>query len=175
MQTEIKLRPPYQLSPEDLQAINGFSVHMTSKYKGLGVTSAPDVWTLNFAERVTFLCPLAAPTQMLEPVTLPGIVSCVLSVLCGGLNLLRGVHAIESVLQVPCLSFDALFPTRPVLKEQLFSPQQNDDEDFNYVIAFFLGTAACLYQVSDCSPVRAARRRLTNGPALYSSAACQLD
>ncbi|TNN34910.1 Vesicle-trafficking protein SEC22a [Liparis tanakae] len=41
--------------------------------------------------------------------------------LCGGLNLLRGVHAIESILQ-------------------------NDDEDFNYVIAFFLGTAACLYQ-----------------------------
>ncbi|KAF3694576.1 Vesicle-trafficking protein SEC22a [Channa argus] len=97
MQTEIKLRPPYQLSPEDLRAINGFSVHTTSKYKGI------------------------APTQMLEPVTLPGIVSCVLSVLCGGLNLLRGVHAIESILQ-------------------------NDDEDFNYVIAFFLGTAACLYQ-----------------------------
>uniref|UniRef100_A0A3Q4GDG1 SEC22 homolog A, vesicle trafficking protein n=1 Tax=Neolamprologus brichardi TaxID=32507 RepID=A0A3Q4GDG1_NEOBR len=97
MQTEIKLRPPYQLSPEDLRAINGFSVHAPSKYKGI------------------------APTQMLEPVTLPGIVSCVLSILCGGLNLLRGVHAIESILQ-------------------------NDDEDFNYVIAFFLGTAACLYQ-----------------------------
>ncbi|XP_036065434.1 vesicle-trafficking protein SEC22a isoform X3 [Oryzias melastigma] len=75
MQTEIKLRPPYQLSPEDLQAINGFSVHTPSKYKGI------------------------APTQMLEPVTLPGVISCVLSVLCGGLNLLRGVHAIESVLQ----------------------------------------------------------------------------
>lgn len=45
-------------------------------------------------------CCLPAPTQMLEPVTLPGIVSCVLSVLCSGLNLLRGVHAIESVLQV---------------------------------------------------------------------------
>ena len=43
---------------------------------------------------------LPAPTQMLDPVTLPGIVSCVLSVLCGGLNLLRGVHAIESILQV---------------------------------------------------------------------------
>ncbi|XP_049450027.1 vesicle-trafficking protein SEC22a isoform X2 [Epinephelus fuscoguttatus] len=97
MQTEIKLRPPYQLSPEDLRAINGFSVHTPSKYKGI------------------------APTQMLEPVTLSGIVSCVLSILCGGLNLLRGVHAIESILQ-------------------------NDDEDFNYVIAFFLGTAACLYQ-----------------------------
>lgn len=54
-----------------------------------------------FAECVK-LCPSSppAPTQMLEPVTLPGIVSCVLSVLCGGLNLLRGVHAIESILQV---------------------------------------------------------------------------
>ena len=70
---------------------------------------------------------------MLEPVTLPGIVSCVLTVLCGGLNLLRGVHAIESVLQVPailaCFSFwttadgwlhffdliDALFSTRLLL------------------------------------------------------------
>lgn len=37
MQTEIKLRPPYQLSPEDLRAINGFPVHMASKYKGLGL------------------------------------------------------------------------------------------------------------------------------------------
>lgn len=37
---------------------------------------------------------------MLEPPTLPGIVSCMLCVLCGGLNLLRGVHAIESILQV---------------------------------------------------------------------------
>ncbi|XP_029968536.1 vesicle-trafficking protein SEC22a [Salarias fasciatus] len=97
MQTEIRLRPPYQLSPEDLRAINGFSLHAASKYKGI------------------------APTQMLQPVSLPGVVSCVLSVLCGGLNLLRGVHAIESILQ-------------------------NEDEDFNSVIAFFLGTAACLYQ-----------------------------
>ncbi|KAG7276429.1 LOW QUALITY PROTEIN: hypothetical protein CRUP_007489 [Coryphaenoides rupestris] len=97
MQTEIKLRPPYQLSSQDISCINGFSLHTPSKYKGL------------------------APTQMLEPVTLPGVVSCMLSLLCGGMNLLRGVHAIESVLQ-------------------------NDDEDFNYVIAFFLGTAACLYQ-----------------------------
>ncbi|KAL4618074.1 vesicle-trafficking protein SEC22a [Arapaima gigas] len=97
MQTEIKLRPPYQISPEDLSAVNGFSQPSPSKYKGI------------------------APNQMLEPVTLAGLVSCVLSLLCGGLNLLRGVHAIESVLQ-------------------------NEDEDFNYVIAFFLGTVACLYQ-----------------------------
>ncbi|XP_068602392.1 vesicle-trafficking protein SEC22a [Brachionichthys hirsutus] len=97
MQTEIKLRPPYRLSAEDLRAVNGFWLHNTSKYKGI------------------------APTQLLQPVTLPGVVSCVLSVLCGGLNLLRGVHAIESILQ-------------------------NDDDNFNCVIAFFLGTAACLYQ-----------------------------
>lgn len=34
-------------------------------------------------------------------------------------------------------------------------PPQNEEEDFNYVIAFFLGTAACLYQVSGglrCTP-----------------------
>lgn len=37
---------------------------------------------------------------MLEPVNLPGIVACVLSILCGALNLLRGVHAIESIMQV---------------------------------------------------------------------------
>lgn len=29
---------------------------------------------------------------------------------------------------------------------------QNEDEDFNYVIAFFLGTAACLYQVRGSHP-----------------------
>ncbi|KAG7256666.1 hypothetical protein CRUP_022316 [Coryphaenoides rupestris] len=38
-------------------------------------------------------------SAMLEPVTLPGVLSCMLSLLCGGLNLLRGVHAIESMLQ----------------------------------------------------------------------------
>ncbi|XP_018611590.1 vesicle-trafficking protein SEC22a [Scleropages formosus] len=97
MQTEIKLRPPYQVSPEDLGTLNGFSQPSPSKYKGI------------------------APNQMLEPVTLAGLVSCVLSLLCGGLNLLRGVHAIESILQ-------------------------NEEENFNYVIAFFLGTVACLYQ-----------------------------
>lgn len=36
MQTEIKLRPPYQLSAEDIGSINGFSEHKQSKYKGIG-------------------------------------------------------------------------------------------------------------------------------------------
>ncbi|KAM3855694.1 vesicle-trafficking protein SEC22a isoform 2-T3 [Vipera latastei] len=62
-----------------------------------------------------------APHQRLEPVTLPGIVSFLLSLLCAALNLIRGFHAIESLLQ-------------------------NEEDDFNFVIAFFLGTAACLYQ-----------------------------
>ncbi|XP_010782056.1 vesicle-trafficking protein SEC22a-like, partial [Notothenia coriiceps] len=34
MQTEIKLRPPYQLSDDDLRSVNGFS-HTSSKYKGI--------------------------------------------------------------------------------------------------------------------------------------------
>ena len=47
---------------------------------------------------------------------------------------------------------------------------QNDDEDFNYVIAFFLGTAACLYQVSD-------GQWANDGPLLNTrdSAACQQE
>lgn len=49
---------------------------------------------------------------------------------------------------------------------------QNDEEDFNYVIAFFLGTAACLYQVSDC--LRWGRPAAAWLTALHS-AACQLD
>ncbi|XP_014727256.1 PREDICTED: vesicle-trafficking protein SEC22a isoform X2 [Sturnus vulgaris] len=102
MQTEIKLRPPYQISVSELGSANGFSHIPVGEYKGSGKISA-------------------APHQRLEPVTLPGIVSFVLSLLCGALNLIRGFHAIESLLQ-------------------------NEGEDFSYVIAFFLGTAACLYQ-----------------------------
>ncbi|KAK1165898.1 vesicle-trafficking protein SEC22a [Acipenser oxyrinchus oxyrinchus] len=81
MQTEIKLRPPYQLSTSDLGTVNGFAHQSTSKYKGI------------------------APNQMLEPVTLAGIVSCVLSLLCGSLNLIQGVHAIESILQMKIAFF----------------------------------------------------------------------
>ncbi|XP_062463070.1 vesicle-trafficking protein SEC22a isoform X2 [Pezoporus occidentalis] len=106
MQTEIKLRPPYQISLSELGSANGFAHLSVAEYKGTGKISA-------------------ALHQRLEPVTLPGIVSFVLSLLCGALNLIRGFHAIESLLQ-------------------------NEGEDFSYVIAFFLGTAACLYQDTDC-------------------------
>uniref|UniRef100_A0A8D2MEM2 Vesicle-trafficking protein SEC22a n=1 Tax=Zonotrichia albicollis TaxID=44394 RepID=A0A8D2MEM2_ZONAL len=80
MQTEIKLRPPYQISVSELGSANGFSHVPVGEYKGTGKISA-------------------APHQRLEPVTLPGIVSFVLSLLCGALNLIRGFHAIESLLQ----------------------------------------------------------------------------
>ena len=45
MQTEIKLRPPYQLSAEDLRSVNGFSQHTPSKYKGIGTDHTPDSFT----------------------------------------------------------------------------------------------------------------------------------
>lgn len=117
------------LSPHALQ-IQGLRYDMSSRH-------LDSVLVVCRISDVPFL---AAPSQMLEPVSLPGIVSCVLSMLCGGLNLLRGVHAIESVLQVleiaACLSFrstavmedwifsdliDALFSTWLVLKRRLSS------------------------------------------------------
>ncbi|XP_043360879.1 vesicle-trafficking protein SEC22a isoform X3 [Dermochelys coriacea] len=102
MQTEIKLRPPYQIPCPELGSTNGFAHLTAGEFKGTDKIST-------------------APHQRLEAVTLPGIVSFILSLLCGALNLIRGFHAIESLLQ-------------------------NEGEDFSYVIAFFLGTAACLYQ-----------------------------
>ncbi|MEE6515103.1 hypothetical protein FKM82_023604 [Ascaphus truei] len=77
MQTEIRLRPPYQVSLQELGLENGH--RKNPEYKGI------------------------VPHQRLEPLTLTGIVSFLLSLLCAGLNLIRGVHAIESLLQLPLL------------------------------------------------------------------------
>lgn len=44
--------------------------------------------------------------QRLEPATLSGIVAFILSLLCGALNLIRGFHAIESLLQVLCYFYN---------------------------------------------------------------------
>ncbi|XP_073087635.1 vesicle-trafficking protein SEC22a isoform X3 [Manis javanica] len=101
MQMEIKLRPPYQISMCELGAANGVTSAFSVDYKGAGK--------------------ICSAHQRLEPATLSGIVAFILSLLCGALNLIRGFHAIESLLQ-------------------------SDGEDFNYIVAFFLGTAACLYQ-----------------------------
>ncbi|XP_075037248.1 vesicle-trafficking protein SEC22a [Mixophyes fleayi] len=96
MQTEIRLRPPYQISLQELGLENGVGHRKGPAYKGI------------------------APHQRLEPLTLAGIISCLLSLLCAGLNLIRGFHAVESLLQ--------------------------NNEDMTCILAFFLGTAACLYQ-----------------------------
>lgn len=55
MQTEIKLRPPYQLTPEDLSFINGFSQSTASKYKGIGTD--PTLCLLTLIETInTYMC-----------------------------------------------------------------------------------------------------------------------
>uniref|UniRef100_A0AAA9RW85 SEC22 homolog A, vesicle trafficking protein n=1 Tax=Bos taurus TaxID=9913 RepID=A0AAA9RW85_BOVIN len=102
MQMEIKLRPPYQISMGELGSANGVTSAFSVDYKGAGKISSAH--------------------QRLEPATLSGIVAFILSLLCAALNLIRGFHAIESLLQ-------------------------SDGEDLNYIVAFFLGTAACLYQI----------------------------
>ncbi|KAG8432136.1 hypothetical protein GDO86_016680 [Hymenochirus boettgeri] len=96
MQTEIRLRPPYLVALEELGLANGINQQKHLEYKGV------------------------APHQRLEPLTMAGLISFLLTLLCAGLNLIRGFHAIESLLQ--------------------------SDDDSSCIIAFFLGTAACVYQ-----------------------------
>ncbi|KAM5281353.1 vesicle-trafficking protein SEC22a isoform 4-T4 [Ctenodactylus gundi] len=79
MQMEIKLRPPYQISLCELGLANGVASAFSVDYKGAGKISSAH--------------------QRLEPATMSGIVAFILSLLCGALNLIRGFHAIESLLQ----------------------------------------------------------------------------
>ncbi|XP_078085423.1 vesicle-trafficking protein SEC22a [Mustelus asterias] len=81
----------------------------------------PEFTALSVCLPVVGMLGFIAPNQRLEPVTLPGIISCLLCVLCAALNLIRGFHAMENVFQ-------------------------DDEEEFNNVAVFFIGTAACLYQ-----------------------------
>ncbi|KAM6162316.1 vesicle-trafficking protein SEC22a isoform 5-T5 [Erethizon dorsatum] len=80
MQMEIKLRPPYQIPMCELGPANGVTSAFSVDCKGAGKISSAH--------------------QRLEPATLSGIVAFILSLLCGALNLIRGFHAIESLLQV---------------------------------------------------------------------------
>ncbi|XP_038646015.1 vesicle-trafficking protein SEC22a isoform X4 [Scyliorhinus canicula] len=88
MQTEIKLRPAHQLTMLDLGTVNGNAHAHTAPCKGI-------VAVCSLSCKV-----LSAPNQRLEPVTLPGIVSCLLCVLCAALNLIRGFHAMENIFQI---------------------------------------------------------------------------
>ncbi|KAM6104089.1 vesicle-trafficking protein SEC22c isoform 1-T8 [Theristicus caerulescens] len=98
MEEELKFRPPIQLKLEDTELMNGMT---NGGPAGVHVE--------------------VAPTYRMERVTPLGILSLVLNIMCGALNLIRGVHLAE-------YSF------------------QEDHEGIGNVIAFFLPFLACVFQ-----------------------------
>ncbi|KAG7488708.1 hypothetical protein MATL_G00037370 [Megalops atlanticus] len=98
VQEDLRTRPPTVLNLEDMELSNGAA--------NGHVESAPG----------------SGPSQRLEPVTAPGVLSLVLNIMCAALNLIRGVHLIE-------YSF------------------QDDYEGIWNVIAFLLAFICCLFQL----------------------------
>ncbi|XP_071590700.1 vesicle-trafficking protein SEC22c isoform X5 [Heliangelus exortis] len=98
IEEELKFQPPVQLKLEDTELMNGMS---NGGHAGVHVE--------------------VVPTYRMEPVTPLGILSLVLNIMCGALNLIRGVHLAE-------YSF------------------QEDHEGIGNVIAFFLPFLACVFQ-----------------------------
>ncbi|XP_019384705.1 PREDICTED: vesicle-trafficking protein SEC22c isoform X1 [Crocodylus porosus] len=98
IQEELKFRPPVLLKLEDMELMNGLTNGgHTQLYMG------------------------SVPTYRMQPVTAIGILSLILNIMCGALNLIRGVHLAE-------YSF------------------QEDHEGIGNVIAFFLPFLACIFQ-----------------------------
>ncbi|KAM6375737.1 vesicle-trafficking protein SEC22c isoform 2-T3 [Alca torda] len=95
---ELKFRPPVQLKLEDTELMNGMT---NGGHAGVHVE--------------------VVPTYRMQPVTPLGILSLVLNIMCGALNLIRGVHLAE-------YSF------------------QEDHEGIGNVIAFLLPFLACVFQ-----------------------------
>ncbi|XP_054048506.1 vesicle-trafficking protein SEC22c [Rissa tridactyla] len=95
---ELKFRPPVQLKLEDTELMNGMT---NGRHAGVHVE--------------------VVPTYRMQPVTPLGILSLVLNIMCGALNLIRGVHLAE-------YSF------------------QEDHEGIGNVIAFLLPFLACIFQ-----------------------------
>ncbi|XP_051871539.1 vesicle-trafficking protein SEC22c isoform X2 [Pristis pectinata] len=75
IQRELKVTPPRQVNLDDIVVTNG---------------------TLNGH---LHLCSGSAPNYRLEPVSAVGILSVILNIVCGALNLIRGVHLIEHNFQ----------------------------------------------------------------------------
>ncbi|KFV65502.1 Vesicle-trafficking protein SEC22c [Dryobates pubescens] len=98
VEEELKFQPPVQLKLEDTELMNGMA---NGGHPGVHVE--------------------VAPTYRMQPVTPLGILSLVLNIMCGALNLIRGVHLAE-------YSF------------------QEDHEGIGNVIAFFLPFLACVLQ-----------------------------
>ncbi|XP_032628440.1 vesicle-trafficking protein SEC22c [Chelonoidis abingdonii] len=97
IQEELKFHPPVLLKLEDIELMNGMINGYTEVHMG------------------------SAPIYRMQPVTPLGILSLVLSIMCGALNLIRGVHLAE-------YSF------------------QEDHEGIGNVIAFLLSFLACIFQ-----------------------------
>ncbi|KAM9232661.1 vesicle-trafficking protein SEC22c [Leptosomus discolor] len=98
MEEELKFHPPVQLKLEDTELMNGVT---NGGLAGVHVE--------------------VVPTYRMQRVTPLGILSLVLNIMCGALNLIRGVHLAE-------YSF------------------QEDHEGIGNVIAFFLPFLACVFQ-----------------------------
>ncbi|KFP90032.1 PREDICTED: vesicle-trafficking protein SEC22c [Apaloderma vittatum] len=98
IEEELKFQPPVQLKLEDPELMNG-----TANGGRAGVHVE------------------VVPTYRMQPVTPLGILSLVLNIMCGALNLIRGVHLAE-------YSF------------------QEDREGIGNVIAFLLPFLACVFQ-----------------------------
>ncbi|XP_061210737.1 vesicle-trafficking protein SEC22c isoform X2 [Neopsephotus bourkii] len=99
IEEELKFQPPVQLKLEDMELMNGMA---NGGHAGVHVE--------------------VVPTYRMQRVTPLGILSLVLNIMCGALNLIRGVHLAE-------YSF------------------QEDHEGIGNVIAFFLPFLACVFQL----------------------------
>ncbi|KFO74203.1 vesicle-trafficking protein SEC22c [Cuculus canorus] len=98
MEEELKFQPPVQLKLEDTELMNGMT---NGGHAGVHVE--------------------VVPTYRMQRVTPLGILSLVLNIMCGALNLIRGVHLAE-------YSF------------------QEDHEGIGNVVAFFIPFLACVFQ-----------------------------
>ncbi|XP_072432455.1 vesicle-trafficking protein SEC22c isoform X2 [Chiloscyllium punctatum] len=97
IQRELKVTPPRQVNVDDIIVSNGtLNGHLL-------LQSSP------------------APSYRLEPVSAVGILSVILNIMCGALNLIRGVHLIEHNFQ-------------------------DGDEEKGSVIAFLIAFITCVFQ-----------------------------
>ncbi|XP_072432457.1 vesicle-trafficking protein SEC22c isoform X4 [Chiloscyllium punctatum] len=98
IQRELKVTPPRQVNVDDIIVSNGtLNGHLL-------LQSSP------------------APSYRLEPVSAVGILSVILNIMCGALNLIRGVHLIEHNFQ-------------------------DGDEEKGSVIAFLIAFITCVFQI----------------------------
>ncbi|XP_048407481.1 vesicle-trafficking protein SEC22c isoform X4 [Stegostoma tigrinum] len=97
IQRELKVTPPRRVNVDDIVVSNGaLNGHL-------------------------LLQSSSAPIYRLEPVSAVGILSVILNIMCGALNLIRGVHLIEHNFQ-------------------------DSDEEKGSVIAFFVAFITCVFQ-----------------------------